>query len=164
MGSHADTTHPWAHRWRMPRIATSHPHRQYEVAVVVPTPGESFRYDGVLLEPTELEAEIIGSYIDYRRSAYREGYQARMLEQTFDVDDTTNTVVLAKNAQGWRFRRASFQHGLWPFPDRPDRQSEFPPTPDGLVALLDHINHDARDWVQWKRDHPIHIPDPPAQP
>lgn len=151
----ADTTHPWATRWRIPRVTTSHPEWRYEVALVVPRPDDPLLLDGELLEPTEIEAEIIGSFIDYRRSYYREGYAAEKLERAFDVDGTTNTVILAKNVQGWRYRRASYQHGLWPLWNNPEKQAEFPPTRAGLAALLDHINNLGRSWSEWKAEHPL---------
>lgn len=151
----ADATHPWAIRWRIPRVATSYPRRQYEVALVVPT-GVHLKIDGETLEPSEIEAEIIGSYIDYRRASYREHWQRQMLKRPFDIDDGTNTVVLAKTAHGWKYRRLSHQFGLWPFHwANPEKQAEFPPTAVGLVALLDHINHDGARWTTWKTEHPL---------
>jgi hypothetical protein len=151
----ADPTHPWAQRWRIPRVTNSYPRWQYEVAVVIPTPGDTFLLDGVLTEPSEHEAEIIGSLIEYRRAYYNETWAARMLTEPFDVDDGTNTVILAKAEQGWKYRRMTHRHGLWPFHwNNPEQQAEFPPTPAGLVALLGHVNHNGRQWAQWKTDHP----------
>ncbi|WP_280410553.1 hypothetical protein [Nocardia asiatica] len=150
----ADLTHPWAQRWRIPRVTNSYPRWQYEVAVVIPTPGDTLLLDGVLTEPSEREAEIIGSFINYRRAYYYEHWSARMLAEPFDVDDSTNTVILAKSVAGWQYRRATFQHGLWPFWNDPTTQAQFPPTTAGLRTLLDHINHNGQRWAQWKTDHP----------
>jgi hypothetical protein len=117
----------------------------------VPNPARPDHLYGAI-EPTEAEAEVIGCYIDFRRSYYRESWAARMLERPFDVDDSTNTVVLLKTERGWQYRRASFRHGPWPFWDDP-KQAEFPPTRAGLLALLNHLNFDTTQWRRWKTDH-----------
>jgi hypothetical protein len=150
----ADTEHPWAKQWRIPRVTTTHPRWRYEVALVVPmvTDLPTTYPERELLEPAEADAPIIGSYIDYRRDYYREGWKAKMLERAFDVDDSTNTVILGLTAQGWKYRRASYEHGLWPFWNMPEEQAKYPGTPAGLVALLDHINW-AGKWPEWKAAH-----------
>ncbi|NKY60431.1 hypothetical protein [Nocardia flavorosea] len=148
----ADTEHPWAKQWRIPRVHSSHPRQQYEVAVCVPDPDDHTNlWD--YREPPEDAARIIGSYIDYRRSYYNDGWQRRMLARPFDIDDSTNTVILALTPHGWKYRRMTHRHGLWPFYDDP-RQDDFPPTAAGLVALLDHICEYGRDWPGWKAEHP----------
>ncbi|WP_280389877.1 hypothetical protein [Nocardia wallacei] len=153
----ADMEHPWAKQWRIPRVTSTHPDWRYEVALVVPSGGVGILADS-LKEPTEAEARIIGSYIDYRRAYYRDSWRAKMLERPFDIDGTTNTTILALTEQGWKYRRASYQHGLWPFWNNPEKQAEYPPTPAGLVALLDHINKYGRDWPGWKAARPDIFP------
>lgn len=150
----ADLDHPWAQRYRIPRVQTTHPRWRYEVALRVPDgPEVTLKLDGDVIEPTEEQARIIGCFIDYRRSYYRSHWAARMLERPFDIDDTTNTVILACLSDGWRYRRESHRDGeLWPYYNDP-RRADYPPTTAGLIALLDHIN-DHSVWRQWKTDHP----------
>lgn len=155
----ADLDHPWAKRWRIPRVTTDYPRWKYEVALVVPivTDLPITQPEKATLEPTEVEAAIVGSYIDYRREYYNEGWKAKMLRRPFDVDGSTNTTILALTGQGWKYRKATHQHGLWPFWNMPEKQAEFPPTPAGLIALLDHINFVGR-WDDWKAAHPDVFP------
>lgn len=153
----ADLEHPWAKQWRIPRVTTTHPRWKYEVAVVVPDPTD--RYDLYrATEPSEDEARIIASYIDFRRDYYREYWKAKMLERPFDVDSGTNTTILGLTPDGWKYRRATHQHGLWPLWNMPEKQAEYPPTPAGLIALLDHINNFAGRWPEWKAAHPEIFP------
>lgn len=149
----ADTTHPCAQRWRIPRVTSPYPRWKYEVALCVPDPADPSNLWGVI-EPTDAEAAIIGSFIDCRRAWYSEQYQRRMLEQVFDVDSGTNTVVLAKTEQGWKYRRMTHQDGLWPHWNDPERQAEFPPSPAGLDALIDHLAWGGL-WSTWKAEHPM---------
>lgn len=99
------------------------------------------------------EAAIIGSLIDFRRTYYRPSYAAEMLKKTFDTDDTTNTIVLMCTAEGWKYRRATHRHEPWPCFPHLARQAEFPPTPMGLIALLDHIYQHHDRWQEWKTAH-----------
>lgn len=148
----ADLTHPWATTWRIPLIATPYPRWYYEVALVVPR-GE---WEWLpMVWPTEEEAEIISSYIAYRRDYYREHHQKKMLERALDVDGTTNTVILVKTEAGWRYRQATWTRGgLWPNLDNTEWQSKFPPDRDGLIALIDKIERSTR-FAEWVAAHPI---------
>lgn len=149
----ADHDHPYARDYRIPLVPSAYPWWTYEVAVVY-TPEE--RRDSVMcgVLPTEDEARIIAAYIDYRRSWYREGYAAKMLERPFDVDSGTNTVVLIKReSEGWGYRRASYTSGppIYPAP-RSVRHPDVPQYdgPDGLLALLDKINENSARWTKFK--------------
>lgn len=147
----ADVAHPWAARWRIPRVTSAYPGWRYEVAVVVT--GEGFQLESNILEPTDAEAEIIASVIEKRCAwAYGQAWRARMRERAFDVDSGANTLILAKTTQGWRYRLNSHRDGLWPYFDEPDKQAEFPPTAAGLVAILDHAC--GRTWREWMASHP----------
>ncbi|MGH3479680.1 MAG: hypothetical protein ACRDQD_22940, partial [Nocardioidaceae bacterium] len=77
MFTDADLTHEWVARWRIPMVTNPFPRWKYEVALVVPTGEPAGVY--ATIWPDETEAEVIGSYIDYRRSYYREGYAKAML-------------------------------------------------------------------------------------
>lgn len=149
----ADPEHPWAKQWRIPRITCVYPDRQYEVALCVPHPGKAQHPLWDSVEPTENEARIIGSYIDFRRSCYREGWAAKMLEQPFDEDDSTNTVILVKTNRGWKYRRASYYGGALLYPHYGDpEESNYPPNIIGLAALLEFINKYG-NWNKWVEGH-----------
>lgn len=148
----ADLTHPWATKWRIPLVATPYPRWFYEVALVVPR-GE-FEWLNVVW-PTDDEAEIIGSYIDYRRDYYRESHQRKMLARALDVDGSTNTVILAKTEAGWRYRCASWTSGgLWPYLDNADQQANYPPTRAGLIEIIRHAGRSSL-LDEWIAAHPI---------
>ena len=72
-----------------------------------------------------------------------------MLERPFDVDDSTNTVVLLRTAAVWAYARTSWDHGRQ-FVASPVRS----PDVAGLIALLDHVNRDSSTWVAWKAARP----------
>lgn len=149
----ADLTHAWVARWRIPLLANPFPRWNYEVALVVPRGDRADLYGTVW--PDESEAEVIGSFIDYRRSYYRDGYAKEMLERQFDVDATTNTVILLKTETGWRYRRASFTSGgVWPYFDDAVEQAKYPPTKAGLVALIRRINDLGCSFAHWADAHP----------
>lgn len=153
MFTDADLTHEWVARWRIPLVAHPYPRWKYEVALVVPR-GEHPDVWATIW-PDESEAQVIGSYIDYRRSYYRDSYTKQMLARPLDVDSSTNTVILLKTATGWRYRRASFSSGgLWPYITMPDEQAKYPPTRDGLIALIRRINDMGSSFAEWAAGHP----------
>lgn len=143
----ADLEHPWAKKYRIPLVSTLYPRWRYEVALAVPRDDDLYR----LVWPTEDEARAIGIYIDHRRNWYREGYRQRMLARPLDVDSGTNTVVLAKNEDGWHYRRDSWTSGgLW-FPGiHHPEEIRAPYTPDlaGLLAVIRHSSASAADYVE----------------
>lgn len=149
----ADLEHPWASRWRIPRVPTEYPNWRYEVALVVPTDDRNW-HPYTFTEPTEVEAEIIASLIEYRCTYYNDGWRKQMLERPFDVDGTTNTIILARTERGWKYRRMSFQHGLWPGKGGL-QELEYPANRTGLLALLDHIYDIDRRWPAWKAERPV---------
>lgn len=148
----AEWDHPWATRWRIPRVHSPYPRWKFEVALCVPEPGRPDQLWGAT-EPSENEALIIAWFIDFRRSYYNERWQQKMLERPFDIDSSTNTVILIRTEGGWQYRRATFETGPWPYWND-ERRSEFPPTADGLLSLLDHIEFTSR-WPNWKAAHPL---------
>lgn len=150
----ADTEHPWAKQWRIPRVTTTHPGWKYEVALVVPSLEDPNNF-WQATEPTEEEARIIASYIEFHMTYYRKSWAEKMRERAFDVDDSTNTVVLIRLAEGWRYRLASYRGGplLYPAHDDPDRD-QYAPTSAGLIALMDRIGKYRSLWPEWKAAHP----------
>lgn len=155
MGEEADLKHPWAARYRIPLIDHLWPGWKFEVALVRPRRRELYG----AVWPTEQEATIIGSFIDYRRNYYTDIWQARMLERPLDADSGTNTVILLKTADGWRYRKATWSTGSWPYIDTdPAVAARFTPDAVGLVAIIDHEQNYGGEWVSpryaaWKQAH-----------
>lgn len=155
----ADLTHPWAVRYRIP-VLTELPQWNYEVALIVP-PAEPREWDRLkAIWPTEEEAEVIGSYIDYRRAWYREDLAARKLQRPLDVDAGTNTVTLVKTENGWRYQRATWtMHGFWPLLNQPEFQATYTPDKAGLIALINKDNTFGDNLYHRMVDHQAQRPD-----
>jgi hypothetical protein len=124
---------------RIPNIASGFPDENFLLA-----------FDGSSPQlPSEKEALIIASYIDYKRSWSSVTMQQRMLSEPYDVKPGFNTIVLHKKAANqWTFRRSSWT-GKWP--------------PRGgwcsLVELLDGEQslgepEPAVEWITWKTKRP----------
>lgn len=138
---------------RIPVVRTSHPRWKYEVALVIGS--EDDRYWTPGLRPDEAEVRQIAAELEWRMTYYNEGWKAGMRKRPLDVDGTTNTVILQKFGDGdWRYRRASFEHGMWPFYNNPRRFT--------LEQLLDHINDYGSEpnpkWRAFKAAHPEAFP------
>jgi hypothetical protein len=138
----ADLAHPWAGEHRIPIIAHFRPDREYLIALVDPRTGPFGRL--VYTWPGEVEAALIGSAIGYRRAAYTEHWQQRMLQRPLDTEAGINTLILAKFTDGWRYTQ--------PSRDFPWTGRVYPPDPAGLVTLLDEALN--WDWPEWKAAHP----------
>jgi hypothetical protein len=146
----ADQHDPLA-KLRIPVLQNPYPMWKYEVCVVIIDPADDSldaRTFGPALRPTDLEVKQILAELDYRMDWYRESWKAKMRERPLDVDSGTNTLILQKRAEGdWRYRRMSFEHGLWPFYNMTQRFT--------LEALLDHINDLVPEkWAAWKARYP----------
>jgi len=142
----ADLTHPWVEKYRIPLVSTPWPRWKYEVALVRPSyANHGFWADA--LWPSEDEARLIGCAIDFRRSWYREGWAAQMLERPLDVDSGTNTVVLMKLPRGWVYRLATHTYGppMWPSYDAAEQYPDLEPLLDRVWDITDR-------WANWKRD------------
>lgn len=110
---------------------------------------------GPALRPDEAEVRQIAAYLEWRMEYYNEGWKAEMRKRPLDVDSSTNTVTLIKRANGdWRYQKATWRHGPWPFYDMPERFT--------LEALLDHINDYGSEpnpkWRAFKAAHPEAFP------
>ena len=154
----ADLAHPWVAAYRIPLTSRS-PRWRYEVAVVSPA-NDGYMPEHARAElPTEAEAQVIGSYIDFRRSWYSSHWAKEKLERPLDVDEGTNTVVLLRTSSDWAYARASWTDG-------PAFVRSPVPSPDvtGLFALLDHINRDSSSWEAWKSGHTELFPAAPGAP
>lgn len=136
---------------RIPVVRNAYPRWKYEVCVVIIDQADDSpdaQALGPALRPTDLEVKQILAELDYRMEYYNEGWKAKMRQRALDVDSSTNTLILQKRAEGdWRYRRMSFEHGLWPFYDMTKRFT--------LEALLDHVNNLAPEkWAAWKARYP----------
>ena len=137
---------------RIPVIATPYPDWNYEVCVVISRPGEpDADLWGPALRPDDRETAQIAALLGYRMEYYNSGWKAKMRKRPLDIDGSTNTLVLQKYAEGdWRYRRMSFDHGMWPFYNMEQRFT--------LEALLDRIythgDHPYQPWLDWKSAHP----------
>lgn len=99
-----------------------------------------------LLRPTDDEARMLSSFIDFLRSHFRPGFQAELLAMPFDIDTSRFPLVFHKRADSsWAYRRAHWTIGSLFCPD-----IEYQFT---LEQLLDQIEKRS-DWAEWKAAHP----------
>lgn len=143
---------------RIPVVRNPHPRWKYEICLVINDPDDR-SFDpplwGVALRPDEAEVRMIAAELEWRMAYYNEGWKAGMRKRPLDVDGTTNTVILQKFGDGdWRYKRASWEHGMWPFYNMEERFT--------LEALLDHINDYGSEpnpkWRAFKADRPEVFP------
>lgn len=138
---------------RIPVVTTPYPRWKYEVCLVISGEhcGDRPQW-GPSLRPDDREVKQLVAALDYRMSWYNAGWQKKMRQRPLDVDPTTNTLILQKfGDRDWRYRRMTFEHGMWPFHHMTQRFT--------LEALLDHVN----DYVDlpnptW-REHKAKYPD-----
>lgn len=133
--------------YRWPIVSTLYPRWCYVTTLVV----DQTLWGGVV--PTDAELAVVDAFHrEYMNYWYRPGWVDRMrAEHLFDVDGGANGRYLLKVADGdWRYRKASWQHGAWPFHDA---------EPMDLLPLLDHIHTIGGDgepmprWTEWKQQH-----------
>jgi hypothetical protein len=145
--------HPMMAR-RIPVIRSTYPNWRYELCVCIadPTVGPEHRlWDGQ--EPTAQEWDLVEAAIGYRMTYYNASWAAKMRrERPFDIDGTTNTVILMKRGDGdWCYRRDSWTQGppMVPAGDQPALD---------LRALLDRVfgvgKEPFQPWEDWKSQHP----------
>lgn len=141
----ADRDHPLA-ALRIP-VTSSHPDYWYLIA---------FDRESTA-QPTDAEAKMLASYLDFVREWFNESWKKRMLAKPLDTDPGQNTVIFHKWADGdWGYRRATHVYGplFWPGYPGGDRRLG----PYSLPALLDHLQQYGDDeprpaWVKWKAEH-----------
>jgi hypothetical protein len=142
---------------RIPVIGSTIPHWGYLIALCINENPESALAHG--LRPTDAEAAMVRSAIDWERSRFREGYVAGVLDsRPLDIDGGHNTITLIKRGEGdWAYRRDTWEFGPHLVPDTWMVKEQ----PVDLPGLLDRIwgwgNKGEKPnpaWEQWKTDHP----------
>lgn len=151
--------HPWVERYRIPMVSSHHPDYHYFVTLADFCPDNEARTNlWDVLTPTEEEAAIVGSYIEFKVAdqGFREHYLKEIRSRILDVDSGYNTISLAKRGHGlgWGFVRMSYRDSiLYPYYDAETKYFN-------LVDLLDFIETYSGDkpreaWVDWKTAHNI---------
>lgn len=155
--SDVDMNHPWVEKYRLPVIDSTNPRYGYIVSVVVPREDDEYAKLFNLAAPTDAEAAVIGSYLEYKVETlgYRSGYLAKMRERALDVDDTINTITLVKRTDGsWAYSRIT-----WTQPPAPFVNASY--VPKSVIEILDYIEKDymtketKAEWIEWKRAHSL---------
>lgn len=142
---------------RIPVVGTVFPGWYYLVALCINENPDTMLWPG--LRPTDHEAAMVRSLIDYERSRYNPGWVARDLDsRPFDIDGGFNGITLIKRGEGdWAFRRTTWQRGPTLIPFTLEGHRGYEPPMD-LPALCDRIHRivDApfHGWVEWKAAHP----------
>ena len=139
--------HPWVNKYRIPLVNNFHSTWYYFVTLSVP---EENGYNSVTM-PTEEDAILVSSYINYRISTfhYYPNYEAKIRSEKLDVDSSINTIHLGKTEKmGWRWCRSTWETGLFPQYNSTIRY-------ETLMDLLDSIESDGKGdltpkWQAWK--------------
>jgi hypothetical protein len=152
-----DMNHPWVTQHRLPVLKTYNPKFGYVVAVVVPDEEDELTDLFNLDTPTDEDAAVIASYLEYKieRINYRGGFRAQMLSRPLDLDDTINTITILKRKDGsWAYSKVTWEH-----PPKPFFNADY--VPKSVVEILDYIERDFSTkepnahWTDWKQDHGI---------
>lgn len=152
-----DMNHPWVKEYRLPVLDFQVAHQGYVVAVVVPEKEMEESQFYALTSPTDEEAKVIASFLEYTKTTMRNtpAKLAQMAEGPLDVDNTWNTIIIMKRKDGtWSYCR-----NFWTMAPSPqvgwDRQCR------SVVEILDYIEHDCftgqpnEKWTAWKQEHGI---------
>jgi hypothetical protein len=115
----------------------------------------------VVPRPTDAEAAMIASLIDYRRSEFGPTWQAKLLARPLDVDGGHVTTVLRKRGdEDWTYRLTTWTSGWfwWPPPAWHDAHRKL-----SLLGLLNYIATCgdvimSPGWDAWKAAHPDAFP------
>jgi hypothetical protein len=152
-----DMDHPWVSQYRLPVIEYSSPRFTYVVTVTVPSKELEESRFYMLTSPTEEEAKVLASFLEYTKSEM--GNSPRFMEEMaklpLDLDGTWNTISIMKRKDGtWAYQRNSWTQG-------PSPQVGWDKQCRSVVEILDYIENDCmtslpRDkWTAWKQEHGI---------
>lgn len=153
-----DMNHPWVSQYRLPvlpRYESMSRYSGYILSVVVPDKNDGSNELFNIGTPTDEDAAILGSYLNYRieRLGYRAGYLERMREKPLDFDSSINTVSIIKRQDGsWAYHKVTWEHPPKPFFNDPY-------VPKTVMELLDYIEKEIggeginANWAAWKQSH-----------
>lgn len=148
--------HPWAQKYRLPVLNSWYPQFYYIITVAVPYPDdvEYAVFDDIEM-PTEEEAAMLGSYLQYKKTMYNPGYITRELDsKPLDIDSGVNTTSFVKrNKWRWGYVRSTWRNS------NPVPGYGYKHLIDDLEELLDLVEYHLPDrpstrWSQWKAEHP----------
>ena len=147
--------HPWVEKHRLPVTRTLWPRNNFFVTVTVPSPEKEASQFYMVTTPTDEEAAIIASFLQYTiaRQRYYDSFLSRMAEKELDVDPGFNTISIIKRKDGtWAYKRLTWTQGHSPFPG-----SDL--SKNSVMELLDYIenncmtNEPDEKWTAWKKEH-----------
>jgi hypothetical protein len=139
--------------------------KQYRIPVDSEYPQKFWimNLDDTSLMPTETELAQLRSYLEYKIvSWYNPSYRDKLLAMSLPYDSGRNTIILCKGVgmnggdhhedTGWRYRRATWNHGHVPFTNEADYR------PLSLVEILDRCEELMpgevyEKWAVWKSEH-----------
>lgn len=132
-------------------VTTACPQRCYLAAFHgIPDPIDQILGQDPLARPTDAEARILVSLIDYLRQRYREPWPTRMLAEPLDADAGHNTHIFHKCGENdWGYRWST-----WDSPRFSRGRTERHPQPLTLVQAIDRCRLGDRAWEEWKTAHP----------
>lgn len=147
-----DLDHPWVKKYRLPvsEVATN---KCYFMELRLP-PTEDNKWNGLAM-PTEEEAALLGSYLEYRidRYGFYEHIIKQMREKPLDTDSLVNTVTFYKyKNDAWRYQMLTWQHGAWPFFNAEKQYYSLMELLDKIEVFCDEPN---AEWIQWKINHKL---------
>lgn len=147
--------HPWVKEYRLPVIDTLWPRHNFFVTVTVPSADEEASDFYMVTAPTDEEAAVIASFMQYTiaRQRYYDSFLNKMAEEELDVDNGFNTISIIKRKDGtWAYKRSTWTQGHSPFPGSNLSKNS-------VMELLDYIenncmtNEPDAKWTAWKQEH-----------
>lgn len=148
-----DIDHEWTQKYRVPVVPDLHTGLSFVAALV--TPGES-SFQKEFLAASDDEAALIGSYIQFKLSAFREGFKASIRKHPIDLDQGVNTTIFAKTEDGWIYRKATWT--MQPFSPISKEDGQF----FDLSQLIDRIERSglkpSEKWNNWKLENGLSEP------
>lgn len=150
--------HPWAQKYRLPVLNSWYPQFYYMVTVAVAYPeGVEYGVFDDIETPTEEEAAMLGSYLEYKKSPAF--YDAHWVEHTLhskplDINPGGPSMSFVKrNKYRWGYVRSTWRE------QNPVPGYGYKHLIDDLEELLDMIEYHVIDkpcdrWGAWKAAHP----------
>jgi hypothetical protein len=146
--------HPWVEKYRIPVVDSFYARYYYFATLALPRDEK----DGIFKVemPTEEDAILMSSYINYRISTFNfyDHYYKKIRSEKLDVDSLINTISIAKiKDKGWMYRMMTWETGPFPYYNSPMRF-------DTLLSLLNQIESYSKGnpnpkWEAWKSEHNI---------